>query len=193
MRHWLSGVVSLLAVLVGPESRELFRGVVWDHGGLAWGPAGWADLTVLVGVLEGLNEAEGLLDVSADWEVGDRLMSEDTVAVDDVGSAEGDTLVIAAVDEAAVVLGDLLGDISEHWHLHVTETALSAWLHGVLSVGEVGVDGAANDLGADSLELSGSIAEGSNLSGADESEVEWPEEENDVLACGRSSKREEGG
>ena len=57
---------------------------------------------------------------------------------------------------------------------------------------EVGVDGAADDLGANGLELSSSVAELADLGGAHEGEVEGPEEEDDVLACSDTSRKERG-
>jgi len=64
---------------------------------------------VLVSVLEGLDHADDLVDVSADGQVVDAVLAEDTLFVDDVSSAESDTGIVAVLDEATVVLGDLLG------------------------------------------------------------------------------------
>jgi len=46
------------------------------HGGATRLPACWADLTMFIGELEGLNEAEGLVDRSADWKVVDGDLAE---------------------------------------------------------------------------------------------------------------------
>ena len=51
---------------------------VWLHGWTAGLPTSWANLAVLVGELEGLDEAEGLVDRSADGKVVDRDLSKDT-------------------------------------------------------------------------------------------------------------------
>ena len=37
---------------------------VWDDGSFAWLPSCWADLTVLVDVLEGLYKSEGLVNIT---------------------------------------------------------------------------------------------------------------------------------
>ena len=168
---------------VGPEASEFVTGVVGGHGGRTGLPAGGADLAVLIGVLVALHETEDLVDVSADGEIVHRELAEDTLTVDDVCGAKGDTLVSGVLEEAAVVTGDALGDVSNHGHVHGAETALLTWLHGVLSVGELRVDGAANDLGVDGLKLAGLVGELANLGGANEGEVKGPEEKHDVLAC----------
>ena len=47
---------------------------------------------------------------------------------------------------------------------------------------ELGVDGAGEDFTSDFSELLGLVAEGYDFGGADEGEVEWVEEEDDVLS-----------
>lgn len=64
----------------------------------------------------------------------------------------------------------------------MAETSLLSRLHGILSMGKVRIDGAADDLGVDGLELGALIVELANLSWAYESEIEWPEEKHDILA-----------
>jgi hypothetical protein len=49
-------------------------------------------------------------------------------------------------------------------------------------VGEVGVNGAANDLSADGSEILGAVTELNDLGRAHEGEVEGPEEKHDILA-----------
>ena len=49
-------------------------------------------------------------------------------------------------------------------------------------MGEVGVDGSTDDLAVDGIEFTRGVTEGGNLSWADESEVKWPEEEDDILS-----------
>ncbi len=44
------------------------------------------------------------------------------------------------------------------------------------------VDGDAENVGAEGVELGGAVAEGDDLGWADEGEVEWVEEENEVFA-----------
>jgi hypothetical protein len=44
---------------------------VGDHGLLSGLPVGWADLSVSVDVLEGLDESQVLIGISSDWEIVD--------------------------------------------------------------------------------------------------------------------------
>ena len=168
---------------IGPEGGQFVAAVVGDHSCLAGLPAGGAHLAVLVRVLEGLHEAEHLVDVAANGQVVDRELAEDALAIDDVGGTEGDTLIVRVVEKASVVAGDALGKIRDHGEVHGTETALVSGLHRVLAVGELRVDGAANELAADGLEVGSAVAELADLSGAHEGEVKWPEEEDNILAC----------
>ena len=164
-----------------PELGEL--GIVsGGHGGLSGSPGGGADFAVLVSVLESFNETEGLFDIAANGEVVHGDVAEDALVVDDVGGAECNTRVLTLFDEAAVVLSDLFGQVGEEGHLHGSNSSLVAGLLGVLHVGEVGVDGAADDLGAELLELGGLVGELADLGGAHKGEVEGPEEEDGVLA-----------
>ena len=167
---------------VCPESGKSVTVVIGDHSGRTGLPAGGADLSVLVSVLEGLDHAEDLVNVPADGQVVDAVLAESAFFVDDIRSAEGDTSVVTILDQAAVVLGDLLGDVRDHGDAHGTETTALSWLHGVLTVGEVRVDGATDDLSADGFEFSALVIELADLSGANEREVQRPEEEHDVLA-----------
>ena len=135
-----------------------------------------------VSVLEGLDHAENLIDVTADGEIVHGHLTEDTLAVNDVGGTESDASITTVLDKAAVVLGDLLGQVRDHGECHLTEATLSTWLHGVLAMSEVGVDRDTDELGLSSLELSGLVRELADLSWAHEGEVKRPEEEDDVFA-----------
>jgi hypothetical protein len=77
---------------------------------LALLPAGGADLAVLVSELEGLDDADGLLDGTADGEVVHVGGAEGALGVDEEGAAEGDALI---GEEDAVGLGDGVGAVGE--------------------------------------------------------------------------------
>ena len=166
----------------GPESGEFVTAVVRGHRGRAGCPSGGADLTVLIGVLEGLHHAEDLVDVTSDGEIVHAHLTENTLLVDDVGSSESDPLNVREVQKAAIVAGDALGQIRDHRDGHGSKTTLLTGLHGVLYVGELGVDGATDQLAANSLELGSLVTELADLRRAHEREVKRPEEKDDILA-----------
>ena len=167
---------------VCPESGKSVTVVIGDHRGLTWLPAGKKTLSVLVSVLESLDHTEDLVNIPADGQVVDAVPAESAFFVDDVRSTEGDTSVVTILDQASVLLGDLLGDVGNHGDAHGAETTALSWLHGVLTVGEVRVDGATDDLSVNGFEFGALIIELADLSGAHEREVQRPEEEHDVLA-----------
>ena len=170
-------------MLLGPEVFELLGSVVRDHSGITRSfPARGADFTMLVSVHESVDKSEGLINITAYGEVRDTSVSEDSFSVDDEGTSEGNSSVTSLFDEGAIASGDALGHVSYHGDLHGAKSSLVSGLLGVLSVSEVGVDRASNNLASDLLELRGSIVVVADLSGADEGEVKRPEEEHDVLA-----------
>lgn len=64
-------------------------GGIWVRleGLLSLLPANWANFTVFIGELEGFNESQNFVNVSADWGVVDGNVSQNTLLVDDVGSS----------------------------------------------------------------------------------------------------------
>jgi hypothetical protein len=137
---------------------------------------------VHVSVLEGLHQAEDLVDVSANGEVVHGVLAENTLGIDDVSCAERDSFIFSGVDTAAVVTGDVLGDVRNHGEVHGAKTARLSSLQGVLSVSEFRVNRAADELDSNSLELCGLVGELADLGGTHEGEIQRPEEEDDVLA-----------
>lgn len=147
------------------------------HGLAARLPAGGADLAVLVGELEGLDEAQGLVDVAADGQVVDGDLTQGALGVDDEETAQGDSLLL---DQNAVVAGNLEVLVGHQRQLQVL--AQAALLAGPLAprqVGEVAVGGDAQHGGVDLLELGHGVVVGENLGGADKGEVHGVEQEDD--------------
>mmetsp|Transcript_11330 Transcript_11330/g.12947 ORF Transcript_11330/g.12947 Transcript_11330/m.12947 type:complete len:217 (+) Transcript_11330:111-761(+) len=149
------------------------------EGLLSFLPVGWANFTVFISELESFNESQNFINVSTDWSVVDGHVSKDTLLVNDVGSSESDTFLL---NKAAISCGDLKSSISEKWDLHVTETTFRSWLLAVFHMREDGVSGSTDDLAAKLLEFFGLVGEGDDFSWANESEVEWVPEEDDVLS-----------
>lgn len=143
-------------------------------------PASRADLAVLVGELEGLNETDGLLDVAADGQVVDSDLAEGTLGVNDEETAEGNTLVL---EQHAVVARDLLAAVGDQRQLQVgTETTLLARLRLPGQVGEVGVGREGENGGVDAAETSQSVIVLDNLSGADKGKVHGVEQQDDPMS-----------
>ena len=133
---------------------------------------------MLLDVLEGLDEADELINVAADGEVVHGDLADVLLGVNDEGAAESN----AVVEEDTVVGGDLLLEVRDEGDGHLAEAALLAGLHGPGKVGELRVDGAADDLAVELVELGNAVGELDDLGGADEGEVEGVEEEDEPLA-----------
>ena len=133
----LAGVLSL------PVLEGLLAAVAGVHALLAWGPLAGADLTMLLVVLESLNEAEDLTNITANWEIVVLHVSKDTLAVNDEGGSEVESIISS---KATIVAAELLGKVSEHRDLHATETTLLTGLVGKLLMSEVGINGGSDNL-----------------------------------------------
>lgn len=144
--------------------------------GLATGlPASGADLAVLVGELEGLDQTQGLVDVSAHGQVVDGDLAQDALGVDDEQATQRDALIL---NQDTVVARDLEVLVGNQRQLQVL--AQATLLAGALTprkVGEVAVGGDAQHGGVELLELGEGIVEGEDLRGADKGEVHGVEQE----------------
>ena len=130
--------VSLFAgVLSLPVLESLLAAVAGIHALLAGGPLARANLAILFNMLESLNEAENLIHVTADGEVVELTVSQNTLAIDDKGGTEVQGIISG---EATIVAAELLGQVSKHGDLHSTEATLLAGLVGELLMSEVGVN-----------------------------------------------------
>ena len=133
----LAGVLSL------PVLESLLAAVAGIHALLSRGPLAGADLTMLLIVLESLDEAEDLVHITTDGEIVELHVSEDTLAIDDEGCTEVECIISS---EAAIVTAELLGQVGEHWDLHPTEATLVTRLVGKLLVSKVRINGCSNHL-----------------------------------------------
>jgi len=99
---------------------------------------------VLVNVLEGLNETQGLVDVAADGSVIESGLHEHALGVDDEQAAVG---VAGVLDQHAVLAGNGLSQISHEGNVQTTaKTASLAWGVDPGQMGILGVDRHSNDL-----------------------------------------------
>ena len=133
-------------------------------------------------VLEGLQQAQGLINTAADGQVVDGALHDHTIGIDDEQAAQGHTGVLV---EDFVGAGDVLLQVS---HQGVGDVAQATVLTVGLNPGQVGelaVHGHAQHFAVAAGELAVAVGEGGDLRRADEGEVEGVEEEHHVLAAVR--------
>src|ERR1035437_2323003 len=160
--------------------REVIFGLlpVGLHGLRARLPVGGADLAVLAHVLEGLQDAERLVDGAADRRVVDRRVLDDAFGVDDEQAAQRD---LAVLGQHVVLLGEVLAEILEERVREALDATLFSRFLGPGEMAELRVDGGAEHLGVELLELAEPVREREDLGRADEREIEGIEEQDDPL------------
>lgn len=170
------GAIAVGGLALGSKVLQAALGVGL-HSLAALRPAGRADLAVLLGELESLDETDGLLDIAADGQVVDGDLSEDALGVDDEQAAQGNALFL---DEDAVAARNLLRSVGDKGKLQVrTQAALLSGLLNPGEVGEVRVGGNAEHGGVDGAEALEGVVVLDDLGRADEGEVHGVEEEDD--------------
>jgi len=168
-----------IASLGGGLEVLLGLGGIGHHGLLAGLPVGGADLAVLVGVLEGLDETQGLLHTATYGQIVDGDLAQVLLVIDDEQAAEGDASLLI---EHSIVAGHLHRLVSQQWNVHAAQTTLLPWRVDPGQVGELAVRGATDHLAIDLAELGGALRERNDLGGAHEGEVQRVEEKHQVFA-----------
>ena len=142
---------------------------VGDDGGFAWLPSGGADLSVLVDVLEGLDESESFVDIAtrrnrveydfdilpANWEIVNGNLSNDLIRIDDEKTSESDSLILK---KNTIVTRDRFGQVGYKRDVHLSETTFFSWSLSPGKMGKVRVNGSCNNFGANCSEFFDSIA-----------------------------------
>lgn len=77
----------MLDVLFFPIGLGLLGVRVSLHGLCSWFPLGRTNFSMLISVLEGLNKSDEFIDISSNWKVVVRGMSEDALVVNDESSS----------------------------------------------------------------------------------------------------------
>lgn len=90
--------------------------------------------------MEGLDQADGLIHGTTDWQVVDGDLAEDTLGVNDEQSTERNTLFL---DEDTIISGDLLVAIGNEGKLEIRAEA--SLLAGLCCPGQMRVDGISGD------------------------------------------------
>jgi len=142
-------------------------------------PPSRADFSMLVGVLECLDQPEGFVDRPTNRQIVHRNLSQYPLSIDDEKTPER---VAGVFEEDSVVLGDLVRQVGEKWDIERPEAAILARSLDPSQMSELRVDRHAHHLGVDSTELFGAVAESNDLRRADESEVQWIKEEDEIFA-----------
>jgi hypothetical protein len=134
---------------------------------------------VLIDILEGLHQAERLIDVATDGSVVEGGLDEHALGVDDVEPTVG---VAGLLDEATVLAGDGLGQVRHERNAQrATQTALLAGRVDPRQVRVLGIHRHTHHLRVDLAELLDAVAEGEDFGGAHEGEVQGVEEQHQVL------------
>lgn len=138
------------------------------HGFLSWFPASWTHLSVLVGILECLDQTQRFIDGPANGQVVDGDLTQDLFVVNDEQSAERNSRVFV---EHTVVARNLATLVSKKGNVHFAKTALLPRRVHPCQMAEVGVCGRGDQFATDLLELLSAVGEGNYLGRADEREV----------------------
>lgn len=152
---------------------------IGDHGLGSGLPVGRADLTVFVGELECLHQAEGLVDAASHGQIVDGHLAEILLSIDDEQATEWDTALLL---EHSVVTGDLHRLVGQQWDAQLAQTSLLARGVDPGQMCEVAVGRDTDHFAADLLELLNAIGEGNDFRRADEGKVQRVEEQHQVLA-----------
>ena len=167
----------VLAFVFGAE--ELFAFVdAWFDCPFAFLPVGRADFAVLFEELEGLDHSESFVDRAPQGQIVDDLVADDPILVDQEQASQGD----GVSDEYVVVSGDLFIQIGDQGVLDRSDAPLVTRDVSPGQVGKVAIDRHADDFDTQVVELFGTLGEGDDFGGADESKVEGIEEQQDVFA-----------
>ena len=67
---------------------------IWLHCLLARLPSSWANLSMLVNILKSLDQSQGFIDISSNWEIIDGDLSDGTSGVNDEKCSKGNTLIL---------------------------------------------------------------------------------------------------
>jgi len=129
-------------VLFFPVLLVGFWVVIWLHCCLSWFPLCWADLTVLVRVLECLDKSEDLLDVSTDWKIAVAGVAEHTLSINDESCSNmlnnnlpaSNSGVSSSGDESSIDSGNGLGEVRKDWNSEIAKSSFVSRLLTVLKV-----------------------------------------------------------
>jgi hypothetical protein len=155
-----------------------------DDGFVTWLPVSWADLSVLVCKLEGLDESECLVNASSNSIVVYLNRSDLLLWINDEKASQSCSLhwIIFLGNQHSIISANVLADICKQWVAKLTKSSLVSWGLGPCQMSEVGVGWNSNNFSLDVLEILESVTEGDELGWAYVGEVKWVENHNQVLS-----------
>ncbi|RWW90941.1 hypothetical protein BHE74_00001304 [Ensete ventricosum] len=166
----------ILASVLGQVSRNAFWRSV--HAFVAFFPVGRANFAVLFVELQGVDQADQLFHVTAQWQVVNDLGANNAFVVDQECATERH----AAFGLNVVGLGDVVLQVGSHGVFDFADAAIIDGSVAPGVVGEMGVDGNGNHFNVTRLEIVHAVVQGDQLRRADEGEVQRVEEHQAVFA-----------
>ena len=151
-------VLFLYLVLLLEVFKFLIR--VWDDGISARLPPRRTDLSMLVSVLECLDQTQSFIHGSSHWQVVHGDLPEGALVIDDEQASQGVT-VLLQID--SIVLGDGVGEVRQERNIQLAQSSLCSWGGHPGQMCEVGVDGTRYYLGIHCAELFHAVIEGKDL------------------------------
>lgn len=148
------------------------------HAGV---PVGRADLAVLVGELEGVNEAEGLVDAAANRQIVDGDLAKDAVGVDEEEAAQSNALLL---NQDAVVLANGVVLVRQQRDVDLAQAAVLLRCVGPCEQRVLGVGRSEDNAGTAGLKVGCAVAEGKDLGRAHEGPGHGHEAEDEPLLVG---------
>merc|ERR1719414_2293568 len=136
-------IIGYVLVSISVDFLEVALAVlgVRNHRGLPWLPPSWADLSVLVSVLEGLHQPQSLVNVPPHRQVVHGDLPQLALTIDDEEPPEAKSLVLL---EDPVGLADCHVLVSQERDVHLSQPTVLPLLLTPGQVGEVGVREQAN-------------------------------------------------
>jgi hypothetical protein len=150
------------------------------HASLALVPASRTNFTVLFGELQRVDHADHFVDIAAERQIVNNLVTHYAVAVDQEGTTVSDAIGSLNVER----LANFVPNVSDQSVLDGANAALFDWRIAPCAVRELAVNRHTDDFNIALLELVDTMVEGDQFAWANKSKVERVEEHNGVLATG---------
>lgn len=155
------------------------------NGLISWLPVSWAHLTMLISVLESLDQSDGLIHISANCIIIDLDTTNHMLVIEDKHSTNGCSAhwVVFISYEHSIIFTNLLANISKQRVVNgLTQTSLRSWRLQPSQMSEMAITRNTQHFRIKFLELLHAFTECDELSRAHVCEVKWVENKDDPLA-----------